>query len=173
MWRMWQKVIELLEEPELIIEQFKRQKDFAFSGGTQKQCQKLEQQIQRSDKQIQRLIDAYQTEIITLKELETRKSGLEQKILQIQEQIRDIKAVEKNEVDCKKIFDNIETFCEAVKRGIENASFEDKRKITELLVEEIIVTNGKVEIIHIIPIEKKGNLQLHGLEGAALLQFTV
>jgi hypothetical protein len=58
-----------------------------------------------------------------------------------------------------------------VKRGIENASFEDKRKITELLVEEIIVINGKVEIIHIIPIEKKGNLQLHGPEGVALWQF--
>ncbi len=164
---VWQKVIELLEKPELIIEQFKRQKDFAFSGGTQKQCQKLEQQIQRSDKQIQRLIDAYQTEIITLKELETRKIGLEQKISQLQEQIRNIKTGEKNEIDYKKIFDNIETFCEAVKRGIENASFEDKRKITELLVEEIIVTNGKVEIIHIIPVEKKGNLQLHGLDGVA------
>jgi hypothetical protein len=40
-------------------------------------------------------------------------------------------------------------FLGAVKRGIENASFEDKRKITELLVEEIIMINGKVEIIHI------------------------
>ncbi len=158
---VWQKIIELLEKPDLIIEQYKRQKDFAISGETRKQCQKLEQQIQRWDKQIQRLIDAYQTEIITLKELETRKSGLEQKISQSQEQIRNINTVEKNEIDYKKIFDNIETFCEAVKRGIENASFEDKRKIIELLVEEIIVTNGKVEIIHIIPIEKKGNLQLH------------
>jgi site-specific DNA recombinase len=165
---VWQKITELLENPELIIEQFKRQKDFVFLGGTQKQCQKLEQQIQRSNKQIQRLIDAYQTEIITLKELETRKSGLEQKISQQKEQIRNIKTIEKNEMDCKKIFDNIETFCEAVKRGIENTSFEDKRKITELLVEEIIVTNGKVEIIHIIPIEKKGNLQLHGLHGIML-----
>jgi hypothetical protein len=33
------------------------------------------------------------------------------------------------------------------------------------------VTNGKVEIIHIIPVEKKGNLQLHGLEGVARWQF--
>ncbi|MBU4129084.1 hypothetical protein KJ582_03105, partial [bacterium] len=49
-----------------------------------------------------------------------------------------------------------------------NASFEDKRKIVELLIEEIIVTNGKVEIFHIIPIEKKGNLQLHGSFGVIL-----
>ncbi len=94
---------------------------------------------------------------------------MEQKISQLQEQIRNLKTAEKNEMDYKKIFDNIRTFCEAVKRGIENASFEDKRKIIELLVEEIIVTNGKVEIIHIIPIEKKGNLQLHGSFGAILL----
>ncbi|MBE9593877.1 MAG: hypothetical protein IMF19_10425 [Proteobacteria bacterium] len=84
------------------------------------------------------------------------------KISQLQEQIRNIKAAEKKEIDYKKIFDNIEAFCEAVKRGIENASFEEKRRIFELLVDEVIVTNGKVEINHIIPLEKKGNLQLHG-----------
>jgi len=165
---VWQKITELMGKPELIIEQYKRQKDFTITSGTQKQCQKLEQHIQHSDKQIQRLIDAYQTEILTLKELENRKSGLEQKISQLQEQIRNIKTVEKNELDYKKIFDNIETFCKAVKSGIENASFEDKRKIVELLIEEIIVTNGKVEIFHIIPIEKKGNLQLHGSFGVIL-----
>ncbi|SNQ59293.1 hypothetical protein [Candidatus Methanoperedens nitratireducens] len=146
----------------MIIEQYKRQKDIVFSGGTQKQCQKLEQQIQTYNKQIQRLIDAYQTEIITLKELETRKSSIERRILQIQQQIRNIKAVEKNEVDCRKIFDNIDAFCNAVKQGIENAGFEDRRKIIELLVEEVIVRNGKVEIVHIIPLEKNANLQLHG-----------
>ena len=159
---VWQKITELLENPELIIEQYKRQKDIALSCGIQKQCQKLEQQTQLYDKQIQRLIDAYQMEIITLKELETRKGSIEQKILQLQEQIRDIKAAEKKEIDYRKIFDNIEAFCSAVKQGIENASFEDKRKIIELLIEEVVVTNGKVEIVHIIPLEKKGNLQLHG-----------
>jgi Site-specific recombinases, DNA invertase Pin homologs len=159
---VWQKITEILENPELIIEQYKRQKDIALSCGIQKHCKKLEQQIQHYDKQIQRLIDVYQMEIITLKELETRKGSIEQKILQLQEQIRDIKSAEKKEIDYKKIFDNIEAFCSAVKQGIENASFEDKRKIIELLVEEVVVTNGKVEIAHIIPLEKKGNLQLHG-----------
>ena len=158
---VWRKITELLEDPKLIIEQYKRQKDIALAGGIQKQCQKLEQQIQRYDKQIQRLIDAYQTEIITLKDLENRKSSIEQKASQFQEQIKYIKAAEKNEIDFKRIFDNIGAFCDAVKQGIENASFEDRRKIIELLVEEIIVTNGKVEIAHIIPLEKKGNLQLH------------
>lgn len=158
---VWQKITELLKNPELIIEQYRRQKDIVLSGGTQKQCQKLEQQIQIYNKQIQRLIDAYQTEIITLKELETRKSSIEQRISQLQEQIRNIKAAEKKEIDYKKIFNNIDAFCGAVKQGIENASFEDRRKIIELLVEEVIVTNGKVEIVHIIPLEKNANLQLH------------
>ncbi|MCX9012273.1 MAG: recombinase zinc beta ribbon domain-containing protein [Candidatus Methanoperedens sp.] len=170
---VWQKIIELLEDPKLIIEQYKRQKDIALSGGTQKQCQKLEQRIQLFDKQIQRLIDAYQMEIITLKELGTRKNSLQQKILQLQDQIKNIKANEKKEIDSKKIFDNIEAFCDAVKQGIENASFEDKRRIIELLVEEVIVTNGKVEIIHIIPFEKKGNLQLHHRHECAHMKKSV
>ena len=32
-----------------------------------------------------------------------------------------------------------------------------------------MVANGKAEIIHIILMEKKGNLRPHGLEGVALL----
>ncbi len=158
---VWQKITELLEKPELIIEQYKRQKDITLSSGSQKQCQKLEQQIRQHDKQIQRLIDAYQMEIITLEDLNIRKSSLEQKISQLQGQIRNIKAAQKKEIDHKKIFENIEAFCTAIKQGIENASFEDRRKIIELLVEEVIVTNRRVEIIHIIPLEKKANLQLH------------
>jgi site-specific DNA recombinase len=157
---VWQKIINLLENPELIIEQYKRQKDIILSNGTQKQCQKLEHLIQNYEKQLQRLIDAYQTGIITLQDLTSRKSNLERKISQIQQQIRELKAVERNEVNDQKIFNSIQTFCEAVKRGIENASFEEKRRIVELLVEEVIVTNGKVEIKHIIPTDNFSNLQL-------------
>src|SRR5574337_294451 len=160
---VWQKVKQLLENPEIIIEQYRRQKDIALCGGTQKQCQKLEQQIQTHQKQIQRLIDAYQMEVITLEDLGVRKSSLEQKISQLQEQIKNLKVTEKKEMDYKKLFDNIETFCDTVKRGINNASFEDKRKIVELIVEEVIVTDGKVEIIHVIPFEKKCHLQLQDL----------
>ncbi len=35
-----------------------------------------------------------------------------------------------------------------------------RRKIVELLIEEVKVTNGKVEIVHILPLTRKGNLQL-------------
>jgi len=168
---VWEKIIELLENPELIIEQYKRQQDIILSGGNQKQCKKLEQQIQQFEKQIQRLIDAYQKEVITLDDLNTRKGSVEQKISQIQEQIKNLKAAEKSEMDYRKIFDNIETFCNAVNRGIKNASFEDRRKIIELLVEEVIVKNGEVEITHILPFEKKSDLQLNGFIRAIRVLF--
>jgi len=158
---VWEKLTQLLNNPGLIIEQYKRQEDIIFSCGTQKQCQKLEQQIKRYEKQIQRLIDAYQMEIITLKDLDNRRNILERKVLQVQEQIKKIKAAEKKEINYKKIFDNIETFCDTVKNGLKNASFENKRRIVELLIEEVVVTKGRVEIHHVIPpLNKKGNLQL-------------
>ena len=157
---VWEKLIQFLNNPELIIEQYKRQEDLVFSCGTQKQCQKLEQQIKRYEKQSQRLIDAYQMEIITLKDLDNRRNVIERKILQVQEQMKKIKAAERKEINYEKIFNNIETFCDTVRKGLEHASFEEKRRLVELLVEEVVVTNGKVEIHHIIPLAKNGNLQL-------------
>ena len=154
---VWKEITGLLKNPELIIEQYRRQKDIILSGGAQKRYIKLEQQIQHYNKQIQRLIDAYQIEVITLKDLNARKGNIEQKVSQLQKQIRNIKAAEKKEIDYKKIFDGINSFCEAVEQGIKKASFEEKRRIIELLVEEVIVTNGKVKINHIIPLERLSN----------------
>jgi len=94
-----------------------------------------------------------------------RKNNLERKISQVQEQIRDIQTAEKEQTNYKKIFESIESFCDTIKQGIEHASFDDKRRIVELLVEEIVVTNVKVEIHHIIPWGRNANLQLDDRTG--------
>jgi hypothetical protein len=46
---------------------------------------------------------------------------------------------------------SIEDFCERVRRGLADATFEQKRKLVELLIDRVIVTSEEVEIRYVIP----------------------
>jgi site-specific DNA recombinase len=45
----------------------------------------------------------------------------------------------------------VEDFCERVRSGLTGATFEQRRKLVELLVDRVIVTDEEVEIRYVIP----------------------
>jgi site-specific DNA recombinase len=46
---------------------------------------------------------------------------------------------------------SIEDLCERVRSGLANATFEQRRKLVELLIDRVIVTGEEVEIRYVIP----------------------
>src|SRR3712207_5263903 len=46
---------------------------------------------------------------------------------------------------------SIEDFCERVRSGLAGATFEQRRKLVELLIDRVIVTDEEVEIRYVIP----------------------
>lgn len=49
-----------------------------------------------------------------------------------------------------------EDFCARVRQGLEQASFEQKRQLVELLTDRVIVTNSEVEIRYVVPTSPAG-----------------
>ena len=49
---------------------------------------------------------------------------------------------------------SIEDFCQRIRPGLEQSSFEQKRKLVELLIDRVIVTDGEVEIRYVMPTSK-------------------
>ena len=47
--------------------------------------------------------------------------------------------------------DSIEDFCERVRGGLAEATFEQKRELVELLIDRVIVSGEEVEIRYVIP----------------------
>ena len=45
----------------------------------------------------------------------------------------------------------VEDFCARVRQGLEQATFDEKRLLIELLIDRIIVTDGGVEIRYVVP----------------------
>jgi hypothetical protein len=46
---------------------------------------------------------------------------------------------------------SVEDFCERVRSGLADATFEQRRKLVELLIDRVIVTGEEVEIRYVIP----------------------
>ena len=49
----------------------------------------------------------------------------------------------------------ITEFCQRVNHGLKQATFEQKRRLVELLIDQVVVTNEEVEIRYVIPISSE------------------
>lgn len=101
--------------------------------------------------QLDRLTEAYLHDIIPLPEYERRRRELEQRGLALAEQEQQLCAQAERHEEVASLAIGIEDFCKRVQTGLMNANFEQKRKLIELLIDRVIVTDDNVEIRYVIP----------------------
>nr|WP_248280652.1 recombinase family protein [Aromatoleum aromaticum] len=104
--------------------------------------------------QIDRLTEAYLHDVIALPEYERRRRDLEQRDQALAEQERQLSAQADRHEELAGTAIAIENFCARVRAGLDNASFEQKRQLVELLIDRVIVTDTAVEIHYVIPTDR-------------------
>ena len=149
---MWQDLCDVLQHPESLTQALER----VHSGHwlpqeLQARRENLSQARKRMVNQLERLTEAYLNEVIPLAEYQRRRKEIEKKQegLQNQEKLLDTQVEQRTHLS--QLSASIETFCEKVRDGVEQATFEQKRQLVELLIDRVIVTNDKVEIRYVIP----------------------
>ena len=100
---------------------------------------------------MERLTDAYLAGVVPLEEYKRRRPGLEQRLEGLAAQMRQLEASANKHVELAGIAQSMEEFCQRVSAGLEQASFEQKRHLIELLLDRVVVTNEEVEIRYVIP----------------------
>lgn len=102
-------------------------------------------------RQLERLTEAYLGEVIPLAEYHRRRKDLEQRGEALAAQERQLQAQSRQRMELTGVADSIEDFCRRVRGGLAEATFEQKRKLVELLIDRVIVTGEEVEIRYVIP----------------------
>jgi site-specific DNA recombinase len=100
---------------------------------------------------MERLTDAYLAGVVPLEEYKRRRHELEQRLEGLASQLRQLEASASKHVELAGIAQSMEEFCQRVSSGLEQASFEQKRHLIELLIDRVVVTNEEVEIRYVIP----------------------
>jgi site-specific DNA recombinase len=152
---VWKDLCDVLTHPESITKALERaQTGKWLPQQLQARSATLRQALAQLERQNERLLKAYLAEVIDLSELERKRSDIVQNEQALQIQLRQVEAQAEKRFEAATIAISVEAFCERVQQGLEQATFEQRKKLVELLIDRVVVTDDQVEIRYVIPISE-------------------
>jgi site-specific DNA recombinase len=154
---VWTRVCELLQEPQVILQEYAlwQQVQRGQQSQFQDQLDRIEVQSQNLERQLQRLIDAYQQDIITLHDLSARREQIAQRLKGFELDKKTLEQQRDTTIKWDHIADNIGQFRALLGSNIDQLSFEDRQAVVQLLVEKVVVyPDGAVDVHHVLPFEE-------------------
>nr|MDQ3566340.1 recombinase family protein [Pseudomonadota bacterium] len=149
---VWQDLCQLLTHPETIAQALAR------AHGGQWLPQELQARRENLRKgqsslqhQIERLTEAYLSGVIPLSEYQRRRTELEHSSQALEQQQHRLQDQVASHAEVAGLAASAEDFCRRVQQSLATATFEHKRKLIELLIDRVVVTNEDVEIRYVIP----------------------
>jgi site-specific DNA recombinase len=151
---VWQHVVQLLREPDRLLEQFQASARAALEGDTQEQAERnqLAARLDRLEREERRLLDAYQAEVITLEELAQRRKSLAQRRHALRDQQEQWARLRQERLRTQAVLHDLRAFCARIASRLDTAAFEERQTILQLLIERVIVKEDTLEIRHVIPL---------------------
>lgn len=150
---VWADLCEVMRHPESIkLALARSQGGYWLPQELTSRREKLRRAQASLTNQIERLTEAYLQQIISLAEYGRRRKDLEERLEGLGEQVRQLAASVKREEELSGLTNHLEEFASRVQKGLEEASFSQKRQLIELLIDRIVVTNEEVEIRYVIPL---------------------
>jgi len=150
---IWEQVIELLEDPELIRQEIQRRLlEIQNSNPMKKRKEVLIKEITRQQKSIGRLLDAYQEGLLHLEELRRRLPDLRKRSESLQSELRSLEAATGDRQSLLRLADNLENFLERLRSTADTLDVLERQKILRLVVKEILIHKETIKIRHSIPI---------------------
>ena len=113
-------------------------------------------QLQRLAREEQRLVDAYQAEVIDLAELKARREQIRgrREVLTIQRDQE--QRLQAEHQAAWAVWSDLEAFCRRVRSRLGEATLAERQQILQLLIDRIIVGEDSLEIRHVIPLGRPG-----------------
>jgi len=149
---VWQDLCHLLTHPESVAYALER----AHGGHwLPQELQARQESLRRGrahvTQQLSRLTEAYLNGVIPLAEYQRRREDLEQRVEAFNRQEEQLSTQANRQAEVSGLVKSVEDFCHRVQSSLQNASFEQKRQLVELLIDRVIVNDGDVEIRYVIP----------------------
>ena len=155
---VWSDVVSLLTDPELLLTAWKEQNRMRENQGlSREEIRRLKRQMIDANTQRQRLLDAYQEGAIELEELTARRQVIDEKIVKIQMNLDDFSRIDKEELSFANLRENIHQVCESLSKGLNSMSMKEKMRLSQKLIEKVVVEKYNVEIHYRFPVSSHFN----------------
>jgi site-specific DNA recombinase len=167
---VWEDVRLLLTSPEVLQDALQRARAGWLDGDERAARQRdLRQRVGQTERQVQRLVDAYEAEALTLDELRSRRARLQERAAALRREEQRLAADAVHDTGVDRLIERVEEFRAAVGAGLERATFAQRRALVELLVDRVVVDAPDVEIRYVVPLtglaQRQGVLRPRHLQG--------
>jgi site-specific DNA recombinase len=150
---VWNEVVRLLENPRLIEEELNRRLEAAQNAApTRRRRETLERDLTRVRKSVERLMTAYQEDLLSLDELRSRLPELRQRERAMHAELQSIGTQEQDRAAYLRLAETLSAFLGRLRSSAETLDVLERQRIVRLLVKEVLVSDDAIVIRHSIPV---------------------
>jgi hypothetical protein len=150
---VWDALCHLLRTPTLIPalhQTWAQAKQQNLSALAAQQGQLL-QRRQRRERQSQRLLDAYQAEIISLDALQSRRKKMTAELPQIAQELQQLTQTQQQTMHWQQVMDHADTLRQLLGEQLDQLGFEERQVVVQCLISKVILTGEEVDIYDVLP----------------------
>jgi site-specific DNA recombinase len=156
---VWEQTKQLIQHPELVFEEYSRRVHSKGKGELDltAMMMKKKKEIHTQEIEKKRLIDLYQTGIISLEEITPRLDRIRERMKTIEQEYKLLEEEKHREQKQLQLIEQFSTFQAKFSSRLGELTFEEKKQVVRLLVEEVVVdsVNEKLTVKHVIPLDKR------------------
>ena len=159
---VWSEVIHLLEDPTLIQRELDRRLAAARSSDPTKQReQSLQRDLTRVGKSIERILTAYQEELLSLEQLRERMPSLRQREQALRAELQSITDQVNDRATLLRLAETLTAFLARLRSAADTLDVTVRQRIVRLVIKEVLVGDDTIIIRHCIPVST-GSMQNEG-----------
>src|SRR5713226_3703872 len=149
---VWAEVIRLLEDPTLIQQELDRRLAAARSSDPTKQReQSLRRELTRVGKSLERLLTAYQEELLSLEQLRERIPSLRQREQTLRAELQAIADQASDRATFLRLAETLAAFLGRLRSSADTLEVVERQRIVRLVVKDILIGDDTIVIRHCIP----------------------
>jgi site-specific DNA recombinase len=167
---VWAEVRRLLEDPALVRAEIDRRLAAARTEHpAARRRETLERDLTRASAAVERLIEAYQEQLISLEELRTRMPALRKRQTTLQAQLDALDAELHDAETYLQLADTLDGFLARLTDGLDQLDTAEQQRILRLVVREVLIggEDDTVTIRHTIPTPTRPNDPSYLLRGSS------
>jgi len=145
--QVWAELCKVLSQPERLADELQRRRE--AEPKTESQVDKQRQRVKQLRDRLDRLIDAYESGMLLKPEFQTRIAPLRQ---QHDQEILTLANFSGNDQPTAEAIASLESITQKVGTNLQNADFELKRTLLQLLIKRIEIHTSEIRIIYKVPL---------------------
>src|SRR6266699_16731 len=155
---VWNEIMRLLEDPTLVQSEIDRRRELARKADPlRKRDAELRREQVRLEKNIERLVTAYQEELVTLPQLRQRMPQLRKQAQALESELKSLELAAVDDAKYLQLAESLAGFRTKLRARAETLEVRERQQVLRLVLKEVLVGYDTITLRHSIPVPQSGS----------------